>query len=156
MFNKDFERWAAEVEIALALNPNFALAINAKGLLHIFTGNPQDAILYIERAIRLDPGYYQQYLHFQGLGYLVAGEYQDAADTFKMRISLMPETDLSRGLLAVALGHLGHVDEARHVWQELVEINPEYSLEKHMDRLPFRHLADAERIADGLRKAGLS
>jgi len=155
MFNKEFERWAAEVETALTLNPNFALANNAQGLLHVFAGDPKDAIPHIERAMRLDPGYYQQYLHFLGTAYLVAGEYQDAVDTFKKRISLMPDTDLSRSFLAAALGHLGRVDEARQAWRELADINPEYSFEKHIDRLPFKNLADAERIADGLHEAGL-
>jgi hypothetical protein len=28
-------------------------------------------------------------------------------------------------------------------------------LEDHMDRLPFKDLADAERIVEGVRKAGL-
>jgi len=28
-------------------------------------------------------------------------------------------------------------------------------LEDHIDRLPFKNLADAEKIAEGVRKAGL-
>ena len=50
---------------------------------------------------------------------------------------------------------LGRAEEARRVWQELKEINPRYSFEDHMDRLPFKDPADAERIAEGVRKAGL-
>jgi adenylate cyclase len=71
-------------------------------------------------------------------------------------IQLSPKTDLSRAFLAVALGHLGEVDEAQRVWRELMEINPKYSFADHVGRLPFRNRADADRLAEGLSKAGIS
>ena len=43
-------------------------------------------------------------------------------------IVLVPQTDFSRALLASALEHLGESDEARQVWRDLREINPNYSL----------------------------
>ena len=71
------------------------------------------------------------------------------------RIVLVPRTDFSRALLASALGHLGEFEEARQVWGELKEINPNYIFTEHVGRQPFRREADVERIADGLRKARL-
>ena len=68
---------------------------------------------------------------------------------------MTPKTDLSRAFLASALGHLGRLDEARQIWRELKEINPRYSYVDHIGRLPFKDPADAEKITDGLRKAGL-
>jgi hypothetical protein len=52
-------------------------------------------------------------------------------------------------------GHLGEFEEARHVWGELNEINPNYAFVEHVSRQPFRREEDVERIADGLRKAQL-
>jgi len=54
------------------------------------------------------------------------------------------------------LGHLGRLDEARQIWRELKEVNPRYSYVKHIGRLPFKNPADADRLTDGLRKAGLA
>jgi adenylate cyclase len=68
----------------------------------------------------------------------------------------LPETDFSRALLASALGHLGDVDEARRIWQELKEINPKYSFSEHFARQPFKMEEDVRRIAEGLAKAGFS
>jgi adenylate cyclase len=155
MSKKDYRRWADECERALELNPNYAPATAARGILYIYTGEPSKAIPYIELAMRLDPTLPAQYLHFLGTAYFVAGDYETAAKMFKDRITANPHTDLSRAFLASTLGHLGRVEEARRVWQELKEINPRYSLEDHMDRLPFKDPADAERIAEGVRKAGL-
>ncbi len=44
---------------------------------------------------------------------------------------------------------------AGRFWRKLKEINPGYSHVDHIGRLPFRDPADAEKLADGLRKAGL-
>ena len=99
-----------ETEFALALNLNYALAWNTRGNAEAYSGHPLAAIPYFERAMRLDPAFTQQYTHFLGSAYLVAGRYEAAAASFRERIRLVPETDLSRGLLISALGHLGNGD----------------------------------------------
>ena len=123
--------------------------------MYAYTGEPARAIADIERAIRLDPAQ-QQYRHFLGTAYFVAGNYETAAAVFKDRIAMTPTTDLSRAFLASTLGHLGRHEEARQVWHELKEINPRYSYADHFARLPFRDPADADKLTDGLRKAGLA
>ena len=155
MNTKNYRRWADESERALSLNPNYAPAIVGRGILYIYTGEPAKAVPYIERAMRLDPTLPSQYLHFLGTAYFVARDYETAAKMFKNRIKANPNTDLSRAFLASTLGHLGRVEEARRVWQELKDINPRYSLQYHIERLPFQDRSDAERIAEGVRKAGL-
>ena len=152
---KDYERWANEADRSLSLNPNYAPALNLRGIVPIYTGEPAKAIPYIERAMRLDPAFQHQYIHFLGTAYYVAGEYEAAAALFKNRIAMNPTTDLSRAFLASALGHLGRTAEAREVWTELKEINPRYSHLEHIGRLPFRDPADAEKFVVGLRQAGL-
>jgi adenylate cyclase len=155
MSKKDYRRWSDESERALALNPNYAPATAARGILYIYTGEPGKAIPYIELAMRLDPTLPAQYLHFLGTAYFVAGDYEAAAKMFKHRITANPNTDLSRAFLASTLGHLGRAEEAHQVWQELKDVNPRYSLQDHMDRLPFKDPADTARIVEGVRKAGL-
>ena len=102
--------------------------ISTRGVVEIYSGNPLAAIPLIERAMRLDPGFSQQYLHFLGIGLSA----WPASTRPRRRSSgsgsgLSPKTDLSRALLASALGHLGEIDEARRVWAELKKINPRYS-----------------------------
>jgi adenylate cyclase len=153
-WEKDYDRWVYEADRALSLNPNYGLAVNSLGTVRLYMGEPVEAIPYIERAIRLDPAQ-QQYRHFLGTAYFVAGNYETAAAVFKDRIANTPTTDLSRAFLASTLGHLGRPEEARTVWQELKKINPRYSHVDHLGRLPFKNPADANKFTDGLRKAGL-
>ena len=64
----------------------------------------------------------------------------------------MPETDLSRGMLISALGHLGRVDDAPKILAELKRLNPKYSFNAHVGRLPFLNPVDADRIKAGFAK----
>lgn len=155
MFGRDLDRAKSEADTALSLNPNFALAYANLGTIFTYSGQPLAAIPVIERAMRLDPAWSQQYLHFLGTAYLLAGKYETAAALLRQRVLLVPRTDLTRAILASALGHLGEIDEAGRVWRELKEINPKYSFSEHFARQPFKRKEDLQRIADGLAKAGL-
>ncbi len=155
IFEKDLDRAKSEAETALSFNPNYAFAYSCLGSIHTYSGRPLEAIAAIERAMRLDPAGSRQYLHFLGTAYLLAGKYETAAALLRRRILLVPGTDFTRAVLASALGHLGEVDEARRMWQELQEINPKYSFSEHFGRQPFKREEDVQRIAEGLAKAGL-
>jgi adenylate cyclase len=154
-WKRNLERAKQEAETALALSPNYAPAYGTRGLVELYSGNPLAGIPFIERAMRLDPAFTHQYIHFLGSAYLIAGKYEEAAASFRERIRLVPDTDLSRALLASTLGHLDDVDEAQRIWTELKQVNPRYSFAQHLSRLPFSNPADADRIKNGLAKAGL-
>ena len=156
MFDKDLGRAKSEADVALSLNPNSSGAYASLGSIHTYSGRPLEAIPALERATRLDPAFRPGHLHFLGMAYLLAGKYETAAALLRERILLVPGTDFSRVLLASALGHLGAVDEARRIWQELNEINPKYSFSEHFARQPFKNEEDIQRVAEGLAKAGLS
>jgi adenylate cyclase len=154
-YEKDLDRAKAEIEVALKLNPSLALAHNLRGTFWTFAGQPLEAIPEIEQAMRLDPAVSPQFLHFLGLAYLMAEKYETAAALLRQRIILVPNTDFSRAILTSALGHLGEIEDARRVWAELMDINPKYSFFAHVGRQPFKRPEDIERIAEGLRKAGV-
>jgi adenylate cyclase len=154
-YEKDLDRAKTEIDAALALNPNLALAHSLRGNIRAYSGKPLDAIPEIEQAMRLDPALSEQFLHFLGLAYLLAGKYETAAALLRQRIMLVPNTDFSRAILTSALGQLGEVDAARQVWDELMAINPNYSFAGHIGRQPFKRKEDVERIAEGLNKAGV-
>ena len=84
----------------------------------------------IEHAMRLDPAWSKQYLHFLGTAYLLAGKYETAAALLRQRILFVPETDFSRAILASALGHLGQVEEAHMIWDELKKNKSEILIQR--------------------------
>ena len=155
MFEKDLDRAKSEADVALSLNPNSSGAYASLGSIHTYSGRPLEAIPALERATRLDPAFRPGHLHFLGMAYLLAGKYETAAAVLRERILLVPGTDFSRVLMASSLGHLGDIDEARRIWQELKEINPKYSFNEHFSRQPFKNEEDVRHVAEGLAKAGL-
>jgi adenylate cyclase len=115
LHRKDLDAAQAAAEAAIRINPNFANGYGTLGHVLVYRGNPLSAVPHLERAMRLDPVFAQQYRHFLGLAYLVAGHWQTAAEALRERIRLVPQTDLSRAMLAAALGGLGDGPGARRV-----------------------------------------
>jgi adenylate cyclase len=152
---RQHDRAMAEARRALALDPNHAWAHSLLGQVLYYSGRSQDAIEPLQAAIRLDPNEQDPFLHHLALAYCGVGRYEDAAAALKRRIIRKPDTDMSRVLLAACYGHLGRVQEGQAQWREVMRINPDYSLEHRRRVLPYKDPADFERIADGLRKAGL-
>ncbi len=152
---RDTARAIKEANVALTLSPNYAPARGILASFELFAGRPLEAIAQMERNARLDPVVSQQGLQFLGLAYLAAGKYENAAAIFRQRLVLAPNSDSARAFLASALGHLGEIDEARRVWEELKAVNPNYSFARHMSRLPFEREEEVKVFADGLTKAGL-
>jgi adenylate cyclase len=62
LFEKDLDRAKTEVDLALRLNPNSAIAHNLLGSIRMYSGQPLEAIPAIEQAMRLDPAFNQQFL----------------------------------------------------------------------------------------------
>ena len=63
---------------------------------------------------------------------------------------------MTRLHLASLYGSIGRHDEARQVWDEMLAINPQFSIERLRRTLPYRDPAWFERVVDGLRKAGIA
>lgn len=146
----------AAIDRALALNPNYALALGMRGINAVNSLAPLDGIADLERAMQLEPRAGHLYLHFMGMAYLLAGDFETAVLRFKERIAASPSTDLSRGLMISALGHLGRVEEAKDVGRALKDINPEYSFQEHVGRLPLQDPAAFNMLWEGYRKAGVA
>ena len=155
MWARDLDAAWASAARALELAPSHSPAMASLGLIQLYSGQAAQAIERLERAIRLDPGHPDAFLHFLGQACYQLGRYAEAAAHLRQRLVLSPDSDSSRLLLAATLGQLGQPAAAREVWQELLVLDPTFSLEQRRRILPFRDPADFERIVEGLAKAGL-
>jgi len=140
---------------AIGLDPNFAQAHGGLGNVLHFLGRHEEAIASFEQALRLDPEFHI-WIHALGRAQFALGRYQEAEASFKRRLILMPKSDVTRAYLASLLGHTGRAEEARRVWGELMEINPDYRFEHTLRILPYEDRAPLDQFAEGLRKAGLA
>ncbi|RWP17107.1 adenylate/guanylate cyclase domain-containing protein [Mesorhizobium sp.] len=144
-----------ESERTISLAPNLAEGHESLGTSLYYSGRPEEALPCFERGMALNPYYPDIFLHFQAQATFQLGRYEEAIGILKRRLVRNPDTDVSRVLLAASYGHLGRCEEARHEWQEVFRVNPDYSLEHRRKVLPYKNPDDFELVVDGLRKAGL-
>ncbi len=155
LWRRDLDGALAECRRMIALDPNFAQGHSATGLALMYAGRPTEALEAIAVSMRLDPHYAGIVLHFLAQANFSLGNYEAAVEQLRKRIARTPGTDSSRMLLAACYGHLGRHEEARAMWAELMQVNPDFSLAQRERVLPYKDPRDFQRIADGLAKAGL-
>ncbi|WEX90060.1 adenylate/guanylate cyclase domain-containing protein [Sinorhizobium garamanticum] len=142
-------------ERAIELDPNSANAYTALGGIRDFQGRHEDALALYTRAHRLDPQF-DLSLHFLGRALLSLGRFSEAEIAFKRRLTLAPRSDMTRFYLACLYGRTGRHEEARRYWREVLEVNPNFSVDHLKRALPYRDPNLLDRLMDGLRDAGVS
>lgn len=151
----DYDAAARAVGTALSRSPDSGLALFSSADVALGAGRPGDAVGFLERAIRLDPGFSHQHLQFLGQAHFLQGHFETAAVVFRERLFLARDTDIGRAWLAATLGHLGQSDEARAVWAELMALKPDFSLAPRLARFRYARPSDPELVLAGLANAGL-
>ncbi|MCA1371830.1 tetratricopeptide repeat protein [Bradyrhizobium sp. BRP14] len=142
-------------ERAIELDPNSASVYTALGGIRDFQGRHEDALALYTRAHRLDPQF-DLSLHFLGRALLSLGRFNEAEIAFKRRLTLAPRSDMTRFYLACLYGRIGRHEEARRCWREVLEVNPNFSLDHLKRALPYQDPNLLDRLMDGLRDAGVS
>jgi adenylate cyclase len=138
---------------ALALNPNRPVVMSTLGMLYGYLGRPDEGIAYYKQAKLIDQFYDPSwYWPFLGELHFMAGRYEDAIANLS-RSPTMPSRD--HGYLAACFALTDRVDQAARHIAEALRLAPDISIRGLLHREPFKQLADQERLAEGLRKAGL-
>jgi adenylate cyclase len=152
---RQYEKAIAEGEKAVALNPNSDRALEWLGLAKCWMGRPEEAIALYEKAMRLcpfPPSYY--YLNL-GHAYRSMERYKEAITEYKKALHLTPNNVIAFAGLSISYSSLGQEEEARAAAAELLKINPNFSFNGYVKRLPYKNQALKERWCDALQKAGL-
>jgi adenylate cyclase len=154
-WRRNFDAAERAAERAVALDPNSAFGQGTLGRARHFAGRPAEAITAFETGMRLDPHFPDIGLHFLAQAQFSLKRWDEAEANFKRRVLLNPRTDESWAYLASLYGHTGRAEEARAMWEEVMRVNPDYSIERMRRILPYKNPEQFEFFVDGLRKAGL-
>lgn len=143
----------AEFERAFALNPNLADGRFGNMLNH--QGRAREAVAFMKMIMRLDPFHAPVYFQYLGNAYYLTGNYEAAIELLRTGASRMSGYRPVFVWLAAAAAQLGRDDEARAAAAEVLRLQPEFTITNWLQLLRLSKHEDAERLADGLRKAGL-
>lgn len=156
MWNRELDRARAEVQQGLTLSPNSADLLMLMAHIQIFSGDPAAALETLNESRRLDPHHPEVLFQFLADAHFSLGEYEQAIAVIEQRLQQNAQSETAYALLASCYGHLGRPKESRQAWEKVLQINPNFSVERRRRVLPFRNPEDFNRRVDGLRKAGLS
>jgi len=147
----------AENKIALGLNPSLAEAHHGLGSALVHAGKAQEAIPYIETAIRLSPhddliGPFHVRL---ATAHLFLGNHEEAAVLAQKAVRLRGTQWFGYVFLTSVLGHLGRIEDAKKAVMELKDAQPRATISFVKERIPVTDGDCMDHLLDGLRKAGL-
>jgi adenylate cyclase len=136
-------------------NPNSASAWMHCGWVHVYDEQPDKAVGYFERAIRLSPRDPSNFETFAGLaGALIQlHRYDDAVEAGWRSVQQGPNFSVGWRMLTAALALAGRQAETREAVAGLLKVEPLCSLSTFWARNAVHK--GYVRIAEGLRLAGL-
>jgi DNA-binding SARP family transcriptional activator/TolB-like protein len=144
-------------ERALELNPNLAMAWALSAITYAYMGDADEAERRNKRykaLSPLDPHAFFFDVVF-GIVHLLRHEYEAAAVTGRAFTQLNPSFSGGFKPYLAALGYLGRTQEAASVLRRLLAIEPDFSIERFLSKLPMDNPADRDHYAEGLRLAGV-
>ena len=125
------------------------------GVILNFTGQAEQAIGVLERALRLDPRYPLPYHAPLSWAYLSTRRYDKAIALQQKALSHNRNLLESHLILTISYSELGREEEARAEAAEVLRLSPTFSLDVVKQTWAFKDPADLERTLAALRKAGL-
>jgi TolB-like protein/class 3 adenylate cyclase/Tfp pilus assembly protein PilF len=152
---RQHDKAVAEAEKGVTLNPNVADIHAWVGMTLRYSGRWQEAISAYEKAIRLNPIPPGWYLFGIGLAYGWTGRYEEAITECQKAVRDLPNSFYARMFMTLVYSLSGRDEEAQAEADEMLRINPKFTLESWKKKLRYKNKDDNERLIDALRKAGL-
>ncbi len=159
-----YEGALREAEKAIAADPNDADGYATLANALILTGQPERGMRTVKRAMELNPRYPSFYLYVVGLAQFTMDNFGDAETALTRAIALNPLDRWSARLLLATYGYLGEEERAARLYETINE-RDRRGFQNFLDPItirvaaywhPFKNAADAERLAEGLRKSGIA
>ena len=148
-----YEQAKAEIDRAIAINPNDALGLAGRGNILMWLGQTDAAIEALELAHRIDPELNAIDRNALGLAYYLKGRYDAAIDEAELNLGKTDSAPFSYITLAAADAELGRSEDAGRAVTMIRRTYPSFDPQTFGSK--FLNPADLEKLRDGMRKAGL-
>jgi TolB-like protein/class 3 adenylate cyclase/Tfp pilus assembly protein PilF len=155
LLKKSFDDAVKYGEKAVELGPNLSDAHFILGMALRYAGQYDEAISKFEKAIRLDPIPPINRLNNLGWAYLLAKEYESAILIFNKAIQRNPDYLFAYMGLSGAYNLSGDKEKSHWATENVLRINPKFSLARYEKRSPIKIEEDKKRIISAMRNAGL-
>ena len=154
-YRHDLETFRSETDRAVELAPNDTMLLAGAGVALCYSGSWERGLELLEKAIELNP-HHQTWYHIPYF-YDAYRQGRDEDALAAARRINMPGFFWIHALLAAGYAQVGMADEASTAVTTLRELYPSYSIETMIETHRQWNFEQPviDRMADGLRKAGL-
>ncbi len=153
IFYQRYEQAKAEMDRAIAINPNDAHGLAGRGNILMWLGQTDAAIEALELAQRIDPELNAIDRFALSLAYYLKRRYDAAIEQAELNIRKSEGAHFSRVVLAAAYAQQNRSEDAARVVAMIRRMDPTFDPQTFGSK--FLNPADLEHLRDGFRKAGL-
>ncbi len=154
MYRGDLKGALPTIERAIDLKPSYADGYGMMAWVLHFAGRPREGLKVMVVAERLNPGVPSVYRLVKGANLYAIGAYEEAVESLAMASSISPHHPLIRLWLAAAYAGSGRIADAEWEIEELLALNPGFSLADVKSIYPFKDPLYLERFVGHLELAG--
>jgi TolB-like protein/class 3 adenylate cyclase len=153
----DLDAGAALIDRALALTPNYSLALVQSGYVRVWLGEPDLAIEQLQQAMRLSPVDSLMFMMQTAMAFahFIAGRYDEAYAWAEKALQRNPFVSPATRIAVASAALLGRSGEAAKYLALLRQLDPGLVVSNLKERVNLRRPDDLAQLAEGLRKAGL-
>ena len=155
VFKSQHDEAINEGQRAITLNPNGADAHALFGYILNMSGETDLAINSLKRAFRLNPIPLPHYYTILAMAYRNNEQYEKAIEVSERGLSCYNDQFVLYLTLAASYTFLDRTDEAHMAVEEVLRIDPNFSLEYFAMTMPYKHQETGDKFIEALRKAGL-
>jgi adenylate cyclase len=155
LLDGDYDKAVAAAEQGTALGPNNADAAALLAFNLNWVGRPEEALVWIEKAMRFSPVYSSWMVGVKAHALRLLGRFEEAVETYGAAISKTPAYLSPRIGLIACYSQMGRKADAQKSARRLLELVPKFSIERYIHTPGYRDRALTEHTAEALREAGL-
>jgi DNA-binding winged helix-turn-helix (wHTH) protein/tetratricopeptide (TPR) repeat protein len=161
LWSRDDHYTFIEIEKALALDPNFAMAHNLRAFAtSILLGRGEEALAHVERAeSNFDDLFARGNIgvcnNSRTSAYFVAGRYRESMKFARRAILESPSLTPAYRPYIVSCALAGELEEARAALRTLRRLMPTISMQWLKEELPYIRAEERQRYMEGFRLVGL-
>jgi adenylate cyclase len=122
------EEAIVDCQKAAIIAPNNAEVLALAGFAYAYSGQYEQALMYLDTSLRLSPIYPNWYMIVSGQIVLHSGSIEKAIEDLQRGIDLEPESTLVRYYLINALITAGNLTKAKKVAQEIKALDPSFGI----------------------------
>jgi adenylate cyclase len=142
-----------ELNRAIELNPNNFGSYNSLGWILLWSGRTDEAIIAMEKSVRLDVKSKSNVFLHLGYAYYLKDQYIKALESLEKGVVQRPNFVGYYIALAATYAQLGRLKDAERNAATVLRLDPFFELDSF--GTAYRNPTDRGKILEGLRKAGL-